>query len=102
MVIQGTTPSHIFRLPISINLVKDIKITYIQDKEIKFKKTLSDVFTRDNVIYVELTQEETFSLSHESRLRIELRVETQDNKVFGRVFKNIPVEELIDKEVFPI
>lgn len=102
MIIQGTTPSHIFRLPISTDLVKDVKITYIQDREIKFKKTLTDVLTHDNIICVDLTQDETFSLSHELRLRIEFRAETQDDKIFGRVFKNIPVEELIDKEVFPI
>ena len=102
MIIQGTTPSHKFRLPIGINLIKDVMITYIQDREIILKKTLTDVIAFDNIIYVELTQEESFKFSHESRIRIEFRVLTQDDKVFGRVFKNIPVEELIDKEVFPI
>lgn len=100
MLIQGTTPSHKFRLSISANLIKDVMITYIQDRKIIIKKTLADVFTQDNIIYVDLTQEETFLFSHDLRVRIEVRVLTNDDKVFGRVFKNIPVEELIDKEVF--
>lgn len=100
MLIQGTTPSHKFRLSISTNLIKDVMITYIQDRNIILRKTFSDVLAYDNIIYVDLTQEETFLFSHDLRVRIEVRILTNDNKVFGRVFKNIPVEEIIDKEVF--
>lgn len=102
MIIQGTTPTHIFKLSTSTNLIKDVMITYIQDKNIVFTKTLADTKQHDKTITVELTQEETMKFSHLLNVRIEFSVLTQNNKVIKKIFKNIPVEEVINKEVFPI
>ena len=77
-------------------------ITYIQDKEVIFTKTLVDAKQNDRNLIIELTQQETMSFSPLLNVRIEFKVLMQNNKVTTKIFKNIPVEEVINKEVFPI
>ena len=43
MIYRGTTPYHSFLLPFSINDITNIYITYMQNNEVIFEKTLSDV-----------------------------------------------------------
>lgn len=102
MITQGTTPTHTFKLSCSTNLIKDVMITYIQDKEVIFTKTLVDAKQNDRNLIIELTQQETMSFSPLLNVRIEFKVLMQNNKVTTKIFKNIPVEEVINKEVFPI
>lgn len=61
MITQGTTPTHTFKLSCSTNLIKDVMITYIQDKEVIFTKTLVDAKQNDRNLIIELTQQETMS-----------------------------------------
>lgn len=101
-MIQGTTPTHTFNLPFTVDNVKDVMIAYIQNRAVVFEKKKSDCVFTDNKIQVDLTQEDTFSLSHLSNVTIEFMSLTSNNKVIGKKFKNIKVEETINKAVFDI
>ena len=101
-MVQGTTPTHTFKLPFTVDNVKDVIISYIQNRTIVFVKKIDDCVLVDNEIQVNLTQEDTFSLSCLSDADIEFKVLTSDNKVVGKKFKKIEVEESINKEVFPL
>lgn len=102
MIIQGTTPTHTFTLPFDISNVKDVMITYRQDNGIVFIKNLKDCVLQDNQILVDLSQQDTFELSHKYLLTIELKVLTANDKVLIDLFENIRVQESKNKEEFNI
>lgn len=99
---QGTTPTHTFNLSISTSLIKDITITYIQNRKIVLVKTLKDCTITDNALQLELAQQETMKFSHLAKIRIELKALTTDKKVIASVIDAVSVKELINKEVFDI
>jgi hypothetical protein len=101
-MIQGTTPTHTFSLPFTANNVRDVMIAYVQNREVIFRKETKDCVFTDNKIQVDLTQEDTFSLSHLSLVTIEFMALTSNNKVVGRKFNDIKVEETVNKAVFTI
>lgn len=43
MLYRGTTPYHSFALPLSMDDIEDIYITYMQNNEVVFEKTLDDI-----------------------------------------------------------
>ena len=102
MIIQGTTPTHTFTLPFDTINVKDVMITYRQDNGIVFVKNLKDCILHNNQILVDLSQANTFALSHEYLLTIELKVLTKNNKVVSDIFENFRIQESVNKEEFNI
>ena len=101
-MIQGTTPTHTFILPFPSNLVQDVIVTYVQNNQIILEKHTSDCIWLENAIRINLTQEDTFLFSHLHLLKIEFKILTFDNKVLAKNFRNIPIEEALNKEVFPL
>lgn len=65
MIIRGTTPTHVFHIPFSIDGIVATYITYAQDDRIVVDKRLdeisADVFT--NTITVNLSQDDTLAFS---------------------------------------
>lgn len=65
MIIRGTTPTHVFHIPFSIDGVVAAYITYAQDDRIVIDKRIdevnADVFT--NTITASLSQEDTLAFS---------------------------------------
>ncbi|MEY8365720.1 hypothetical protein AALA22_08770 [Anaerovoracaceae bacterium 41-7] len=63
MIIRGTTPTHVFHIPFSIDGVVEAYVTYYQDGRIVIDKRLEeiDVNVFDDKIRVNLTQEDTLS-----------------------------------------
>lgn len=100
-MIQGTTPTHTFVLPFQASLVQDVMVTYTQNHQIILEKHSADCIWLDNAIQIHLTQNDTFAFSHLHRVKIEFKILTFDNKVLAKNFHNIPVEEALNKEVFP-
>ncbi|MBQ8766975.1 MAG: hypothetical protein IJZ16_09235 [Clostridia bacterium] len=98
---QASTPTDIFTVN-DISLIKDVTVTYLQNRKIVIEKTLKDLKVSGNSILHELTQEETLSFSHLAKVRIELLFLTNENKVIPKVFDNIPVEEIINKKVYNV
>ncbi len=98
---QATTPTDIFTVS-DISLIKDVTITYLQNRKVVIEKTLKDLKVSGNSILHEMTQEETIKFSSLAKVRIELLFLTNDNKVIPKVFDNIPVEEIINKKVYKV
>ena len=78
-MIQGTTPTHTFTLPIPTDLLKRLKIIYIQDDKPFLIKNLEDCTLENNKCSVKLSQEETFLVKPDSMYFIQLRVLDRDN-----------------------
>jgi hypothetical protein len=101
-MIQGTTPTHTFNLPLEVVNVRDVKIAYVQNRQVVFRKGTKDCVLTESKVQVDLTQQDTFSLSHLATYDIEFKAFTLNNKVIGKKFRSLKVEESVDKEVFDI
>lgn len=98
-MIRGTTPTHIFELPIAASLIKEARITYQQGDEVVFEKTEADCTFADKSISVKLTQEDTLSLKEETKLLIQLKMLTTDNEVLANAIEYVTVERVLNEEV---
>jgi hypothetical protein len=98
-MIRGTTPTHIFKLPFSVDICKQIKIIYAQDDVILLEKTAEHCELNDNAATVTLTQEETFKFNCRKPVQIQVRVLTQDGDALNSGIKLVSVEKCLDDEV---
>lgn len=73
---KGSTPTHIFNVPIDTSIIKEVKITYSQrDKEILVKR-MEDCTISEGAITTRLSQEDTFLFESNLIVTIQLRVLT--------------------------
>lgn len=79
----GTTPTHSFVLPISTDEVNKVEITYVQNNEIKLRKTEADCKLQDDVVSVKLMQKETFLFDENATVKIQVRVVTNGDDVLS-------------------
>ena len=117
MIIRGTTPYHNFILPILVEQIEAVYVTYLQNNEVILDKSnLTDDFDINNLLDLEnanveiLTPEEressqlTIHLSQEDTLKfhfypaakkniavIQIRILTTD----GEAFASMPINERI-------
>jgi hypothetical protein len=77
-IIRGTTPTHDFGLPYPKELIKDIRLAYVQNKKVVFVKQKSDCHIQDETLSVVLTQEETLSFVPNEVVGIEIRIKLND------------------------
>ena len=96
---RGTTPTHTFSIPIARDLVKDLRITYTQDKKKILTKQLKDVEFSESDISVTLTQEETLLFQGGKVTQIQLKLKTIDDSVLGSDIMRMRVDEILDDEV---
>lgn len=81
-IVIGTSPLHIFTIPLKKDAVKDVEITYCQNgQEVVCKKT-ADCTITDNSVSVTLTQAETFLFDANLIVEIQLRVLSFGNEPF--------------------
>lgn len=97
---RGSTPTHTFRLPSTCppDMIKEYKITYVQNGNEILSKKSADCTTEGNAIVVKLSQEDTF-LFKKGVVTIQLRVLTLGNDCI--ISKDIEksVKECLDSEV---
>lgn len=98
-MIRGTTPTHIFNLPIDTSIIKEVRITYVQYSKIIVEKTERDVAMSDQTIRFKLTQEETLRFAKSTPVRVQLKVLTTDNTVLASPIRDIPVDDILNEEV---
>ena len=121
MIIRGTTPYHNFILPILVEDIKAVYVTYLQNNEVILDKVLTDGEEDDSFVIAnlkdlenanmeELTEEEqessqlTLHLTQEDTLAfhfypaarkniavIQIRILTNDNEAFA----SMPINERI-------
>ena len=119
MITRGTTPYHTFVLPLSVDSISELYITYLQNEEVLFEKSLSsgditiedttsqfenasmedlqnEEGTSESVIKVHLTQEDTlkfkfYPAAEKNIAVIQIRVLTSD----GEAYASNPIQERI-------
>lgn len=96
---RGTTPTHTFELPFSIDLIKEIEITYQQSGKIFLQKRKTDCNCNGNSASLTLTQEETFLFKNDLPVEIQIRVLDKDEKAFASPVYRIPCEECLSDDV---
>lgn len=95
---RGTTPTHIFTLPFSVEQAEEIRVLYAQDGNVKIKKEKEDLQILFNSITLKLSQEETFLFDTKSLVEIQIRVK-MDNNVFASDILTVRVQKLLEDEV---
>jgi hypothetical protein len=75
-MMQGTTPTHIFKLPFDVSAVKAVQIIYAQNDTEVLTKDINDCELEGNTISTKLTQDETLQLDHRYNVQIQIRVLT--------------------------
>lgn len=98
-MIPGTTPTHIFRIPLLAENVADLRITYSQGGKVAMQKELADCTLTDGAVAVRLTQEDTLKITSNALVRIQLKVKTTGTDVLVSNIVSVPAEIVLDKEV---
>ena len=95
----GTTPTHIFYLPLDPALLKRIKNTYAQDGKGTLEKYETDCTINGKELRLELSQEDTFKFDERSIVDIQIRVLTNEGKAPKTPVYHIRPDECLDTEV---
>lgn len=103
-IVQGTTPTHTFSLPVGSANCKAIQIIYKQDgrKLIKLyhgNKLPSGMTLDEDHVYVKLTQQETLSFRTDSMAQVQMRVLTDENNVIPSNKEKIKIVDSLDGEI---
>lgn len=97
-MIRGTTPTHVYTLPIDTSLIDKIKITYAQKGEIVLTKEKDDCTFAGNTVTTELTQEETFKFDA-SLVQIQIRVLTLGGEALASHIRTVPCADVLEEGV---
>lgn len=98
-MMRGTTPVHTFTLPISTEMVSNVRIIYAQSGEQVLVKEGKDCTLSGNEVTVRLTQAETFLFDCKKRVEIQLRVLTAGGDVLNSEIMEVIVARCLDNEV---
>ena len=96
---RGTTPTHTFTLPFDAEIIKSVKVTYVQDGKQVLAKKNPLVQLNGNTATLKLTQEETLMFSDETDVEIQIRILTTGGDTLGSYPMRIPVLCCLDDEV---
>jgi hypothetical protein len=96
---RGTTPMHIFRINVPIDQLTQVEIIYAQHGGVKIRRTQDECELGDDAINVLLTQEDTFKLSCDSPVGIQVRIKKKDGSVPCSDVFEIPVLPCLSREV---
>lgn len=96
---RGTTPEHIFTIPIDAESVKVVKVTYAQGGVPIITKRTEDVTLEENQVKVKLTQEDTMALDSKMHCDIQVRIVTNEGEAMASTPIKRSVGVLLDDEV---
>ena len=102
-MVQGTTPTLLFKFSVDLDLILEWRICFSQEGKENLIKTSAECLVDENkVIYVKLTQEETLAFDDKKILRIQAKALTKDNNVIPSQTVKKYVCEILDKSLFEI
>jgi hypothetical protein len=96
---RGTTPTHIYTLPLEVNTLSSVSITYRQAGGTILTKKGEDLSMNGITIRVKLTQEETLSFSCAQPVEIQVRALTAGGDALASKIMRVSVERCLDGEV---
>ena len=95
----GTTPRHTFIFPFETALIKELKITYAQNKKTVLEKYLGDCEVDVKSVSYTLTQEETFLFAENVNVEVQARVLTTSGDALASDIRIVTAERCLDREV---
>ena len=95
----GATPRHTFTVPFKTDLIKELKITYAQNKKPVLEKYLADCEVEANSVSYSLTQEETFRFDSDAIVEVQARVLTIGGDALASDIRIITAGRCLDNEV---
>lgn len=95
----GTTPTHVFVLPFSVDEITEAEITYEQNGKAVLTKKTPAFYMRDKVIAVTLTESETFLFDESANIEMQLRVALANNLVLSTGVICISCDECLSNSV---
>ena len=98
-MIRGTTPTHIFNLPIATKTIKEVRVTYAQNGKTVVEKTETDVTMTSAAIRLKLSQEDTLKFAVTVPVQVQLKVLTTGDVVMASPIKMVPVSVILNEEV---
>ena len=97
---KGTTPTHTFELPEAVvNTIRDVEITYSQNRRVILQKDMYDCTIEGNIISVTLTQADTFKFMDDVNVEIQVRVLDDAENVFASNIMCVSCERCLSDEV---
>ena len=100
--IRGTTPTHTFVLPFSVDLLADLTVTYKQKRRVLVKRTMEECELWDNVVAVTLTQEESLSFLPDEIAEVQIKIFSEGGDVLASPRYRLGVEDVLDEGVFSV
>lgn len=98
-MIQGTTPTHVFRLPIDTSTIQKLRITYSQFGKTVLEATEADCTMSEKEIRFKLTQQDTLQFTPLTAVDLQIKVLTIDNNVMASKILSLSVEKILNSEV---
>ena len=98
-MIQGTTPTHIFKLPIDTAEIREVMIIYAQNGAEVLTKYADDCEFEGNIVRCTLSQEDTFAFNPRQNVKVQFRALTENGTALASAPKVIDVVECLNNEV---
>ena len=99
LISRGTTPTHVFTLPVKCSVLSKIRIIYSQGGKCICKKDIDAADCEENKVSCKLTQEDTLQLDCSKHCDIQLRALTQAGDAFACDVIKVSVGRCLDDEV---
>lgn len=99
MFVQGTTPTHTFRLSIDTESITQVRVSYAQADKIIIEKTEEDCRMGEKSISVTLTQQDTMKLNPKQFVEVQLKIMTNIGTVLASPVQKLTVEKILNTEV---
>ena len=93
-MVRGTTPTIKYHIGLDTSTIVECVISFKQAKTELFQKTYNEVELSNKMVSVTLTQEETFGF-HAGKLMTQIKVKTQDGKVYASPVLEMKVHEAL-------
>lgn len=88
IITRGTTPTLNFTMPVAAETLAVAYITFSQQDEVVFEKTLADCKLEENRLSVRLSQEDTLKLDDEYKVTIQIRMKDHSgNAPASKIFE---------------
>ena len=94
---RGTTPEIKYELPFDSAMVARAKIVIVYGNETVIRKDTADIKKEGSALSVTLTREETVKLPEDSRVQIQLEVETTGGDSLVTAPRSIYTGQLLDE-----
>lgn len=98
-MIRGTTPTHIFTIPLATDLISCVRIIYAQNDIVLFEKQTDDCKLGNQTISTSLTQEETLLFDCKYLVQIQLRLLLNDGSALASKVNYIELEKCLSDEI---